>query len=106
MRIGIDLGGTQIEALALSAEGRELERIRIATPREDYGGTLEAITSLVWRLERELGESSRVGRWQAAARRANAEFCAQDSDRDWHVAGRAHGNWKGNTGHRPALQLE
>lgn len=61
MRIGIDLGGTKIEALALSAEGRELERIRIATPREDYLGTLEAITSLVWRLERELGESGTVG---------------------------------------------
>ena len=61
MRIGIDLGGTKIEALALSAEGRELDRIRIATPREDYGGTLEAITSLVWRLEREIGESGTVG---------------------------------------------
>jgi fructokinase len=61
MRIGIDLGGTKIEALALSAEGRELDRIRIATPREDYGGTLEAITSLVWRLERELGENGTVG---------------------------------------------
>jgi fructokinase len=61
MRIGLDLGGTKIEALALSAEGRELERIRIATPRGDYGGTLEAIRSLVWRLERELGESGTVG---------------------------------------------
>ena len=61
MRIGIDLGGTKIEALALSADGRELERIRIATPREDYGGTLEAITSLVWRLEREIGERGTVG---------------------------------------------
>jgi fructokinase len=61
MRIGIDLGGTKIEALALSADGQEVERIRIATPREDYGGTLEAITSLVWRLERELGEGGTVG---------------------------------------------
>lgn len=61
MRIGIDLGGTKIEALALSAEGQELERIRIATPREDYGGTLEAIRSLVDRLERQLGESGTVG---------------------------------------------
>lgn len=61
MRIGIDLGGTKIEALALSTDGRELERIRIATPREDYGGTLEAIRSLVRRLERQLGESGTVG---------------------------------------------
>jgi len=61
MRIGIDLGGTKIEALALSAQGRELERIRIATPREDYGETLEAITSLVWRLEKQLGARGSVG---------------------------------------------
>src|ERR1700747_511910 len=61
MRIGIDLDGTKIEALALSAEGKELERIRIAAPRDDYGATLGAITSLVSRLERELGESGTVG---------------------------------------------
>ena len=61
MRIGIDLGGTKIEALALSSDGWELERIRIATPREDYRGTLEAIKSLVDRLERQLGESGTVG---------------------------------------------
>jgi len=32
MRIGIDLGGTKIEALALSADGQELRRIRVPTP--------------------------------------------------------------------------
>ena len=41
LRIGVDLGGTKIEALALDAEGREVLRRRVATPREDYHATLE-----------------------------------------------------------------
>ena len=35
MRIGIDLGGTKIEAIALSATGTTLARRRIDTPRND-----------------------------------------------------------------------
>lgn len=38
--IGVDLGGTKIEAIALDAGGRQLAHRRIATPRGDYGGTL------------------------------------------------------------------
>ena len=53
-RIGIDLGGTKIEALALDATGREVFRKRIATPRGDYGATISAVQSLV----REIGEGS------------------------------------------------
>src|SRR5215475_10694537 len=44
--IGVDLGGTKIEALALSAEGEERNRVRIPTPRGDYGATLDAIVSI------------------------------------------------------------
>src|SRR5215469_2682637 len=44
--IGIDLGGTKIEALALSREGEERNRIRIPAPRGDYRGTLDAIASV------------------------------------------------------------
>jgi fructokinase len=44
--IGIDLGGTKIEALALSPEGDERNRVRIPTPRGDYGATLDAIVSV------------------------------------------------------------
>jgi len=47
MRIGIDLGGTKIEALALDADGGQTFRRRIATPRGDYHATLDAIASLV-----------------------------------------------------------
>ena len=43
MRIGIDLGGTKIEVIALSNEGRELFRKRVDTPRNDYEKTLKAI---------------------------------------------------------------
>jgi len=46
-RIGIDLGGTKIEALALDAAGREFFRRRIPAPRGDYGATLAAVAGLV-----------------------------------------------------------
>lgn len=61
MRIGIDLGGTKIEALALGADGAELARRRAATPRGSYEGTLDAIASLVTTLEGELGPADGVG---------------------------------------------
>jgi len=48
-RVGVDLGGTKIEALALSPAGEERARLRIATPRGDYEGTLDAIAALVAR---------------------------------------------------------
>ncbi len=35
MRIGIDLGGTKIEAVALASDGKELFRRRISTPRDE-----------------------------------------------------------------------
>jgi fructokinase len=53
-RIGIDLGGSKIEALALDAAGREVFRKRIATPRGDYVATISAVASLV----KEIGPGS------------------------------------------------
>jgi fructokinase len=61
MRIGIDLGGTKIEALALDRDGKELLRYRVDTPRNDYPGTIAAIAGLVRRLEAETGETGTVG---------------------------------------------
>jgi len=46
-RIGVDLGGTKIEALALDDAGRELFRKRVLTPRGDYAATLAAVAALV-----------------------------------------------------------
>ena len=61
MRIGIDLGGTKIEGIALDAAGTELQRFRIATPRGDYDGTVAAISGVVRELEEKTGETGTVG---------------------------------------------
>jgi fructokinase len=61
VRIGLDVGGTKIEAIALDEGGRELVRRRVATPREDYAKTLEAMAELVTGIERELGRRGSVG---------------------------------------------
>ena len=61
MRIGIDLGGTKIEAIALADDGRVLARFRKPTPRDDYPGTVRAIVEAVARIETELGASGSVG---------------------------------------------
>ena len=61
MRIGVDLGGTKTEALALDAAGRVLRRERIATPRDDYDATLVAVCGLVEGIETGLGRRGTVG---------------------------------------------
>lgn len=61
MRIGIDLGGTKIEVIALSDSGEELFRKRIPTPRGSYPDTLAAIKSLVDDAERATGQKGTVG---------------------------------------------
>ncbi|MEE8227836.1 MAG: ROK family protein, partial [Kiloniellales bacterium] len=61
MRIGIDLGGTKIEAIALDEAGAVLSRRRIASPQGDYGATLQAIRDLVQALERQLGRRGSIG---------------------------------------------
>ncbi len=61
MRIGVDLGGTKIEALALGDDHEELVRYRVDTPRGNYDATVAAIAGLVKRLERETGQTGSVG---------------------------------------------
>jgi fructokinase len=62
-RLGIDLGGTKIEIIALDGKGRELLRRRVATPRGDYEATLDAIQRLVEACESALGivEKASIG---------------------------------------------
>jgi fructokinase len=60
VRIGIDLGGTKTEAIALDGDGGAAVRRRIPTPH-DYGATLDAIARLVADLESETGQSGSVG---------------------------------------------
>src|SRR5882672_10273621 len=61
MRIGIDLGGTKIEGIAIADEGRERLRRRIAAPRGDYANTLAAVGGLVRDLEQATGATGTVG---------------------------------------------
>jgi len=61
VRIGVDLGGTKIEVIALDPAGLEVFRHRTATPRGDYAGTIEAIVELVDRAERAVGARASVG---------------------------------------------
>ena len=61
MRIGIDVGGTKIEGIALENANHELRRLRVPTPRDDYAGTIAAIASIVATLEADSGRSGSVG---------------------------------------------
>lgn len=61
MRIGVDLGGTKIEVIALSDSGDELYRERITTPRDDYLGTLRVIETLIQNTEKVVGTENTVG---------------------------------------------
>jgi fructokinase len=61
VRVGVDLGGTKIEFVALEKDGRELHRHRVATPRHDYDGTVRAIKEGVEGIEKELHRTATVG---------------------------------------------
>jgi len=61
MRIGIDLGGTKIEAIVLDDTGAIRFRERCATPRGDYDGTIEALAGLVAAAETAIGQTATVG---------------------------------------------
>ena len=60
-RLGIDLGGTKTEILALDAIGAELFRRRIPTPEDDYAAILREIAALVDAAETALGAPGSVG---------------------------------------------
>lgn len=60
LRIGVDLGGTKIAACALVGD-REIDRRRVATPKDDYAATVEAVCALVESIERDLGRTGTVG---------------------------------------------
>ena len=61
MRIGIDLGGTKIEALLLSPDGESLFSRRVATPHNNYEATISTIVSLVREAENTANEACSVG---------------------------------------------
>ncbi|MGE0096065.1 MAG: ROK family protein [Alphaproteobacteria bacterium] len=61
MRIGVDIGGTKIEAVTLAATGTIVARERIPTPQGDYAGTVAATATLVHGLQRSLGKPAPIG---------------------------------------------
>ena len=61
MRIGIDLGGTKIEAIALAKNGATLSRQRIATPSTGYDDMLAALVQLVADVEAQTGVTGSIG---------------------------------------------
>ncbi len=65
VRIGIDLGGTKIEGVALDGQGKVLAKLRQPTPREDYPGTVGAIAAVVRAIEAELGGKTPGGLTEA-----------------------------------------
>src|SRR5258707_5372553 len=60
-RIGVDLGGSKIEFVALERDGKELHRHRVATRRFDYDATVRAVADAVQEIEKKLGRSASVG---------------------------------------------
>ena len=58
VRIGIDVGGTKLEVIAIDRGGAEVLRHRVATPRGDYAGTIAAIRALVAEAEARVGRST------------------------------------------------
>ncbi|MCS3432372.1 fructokinase [Klebsiella sp. BIGb0407] len=61
MRIGIDLGGTKTEVIALADDGAELFRHRLPTPKNDYQATIRTIVELVTKAEAATGARGSVG---------------------------------------------
>jgi predicted NBD/HSP70 family sugar kinase len=61
MRIGIDLGGTKTEGIALGDQGNVLVRRRLATPRRDYRATVATVAKMIADIERTLGAKGSVG---------------------------------------------
>jgi fructokinase len=61
VRIGIDLGGTKIEGLALADDGREIDRRRVAAPRGNYDDTVRAVADLVAAIESACAAEAATG---------------------------------------------
>ncbi len=61
LRIGIDLGGTKIEGVAIRSDGCEAARRRIPSPQGDYEATVKALQALIVTLERDAGATGSIG---------------------------------------------
>ncbi len=60
-RIGVDMGGTKIELVALDASGAEIFRKRVPTPQGEYDSTLRSVVALIEEAERDLKTKATIG---------------------------------------------
>ena len=61
MRIGVDLGGTKIEVIALDDNGATVLKRRVKAPMGDYAGTVRTIADLASSAQSQIGASATVG---------------------------------------------
>jgi fructokinase len=61
LRIGVDMGGTKIEAAAVAEDGQIALRRRVPPPRDDYDATIAAVVALVHDLDEQVGQAMTVG---------------------------------------------
>jgi len=61
IRLGIDLGGSKIEIVALAPDGSERFRHRVATPQDGYLPVLDAIAGLVAAADAAVGARGSIG---------------------------------------------
>ncbi len=66
LRLGVDLGGTNIAGVALAPDGRVLAEHRMPAPRHDYAATITAIAEMVRVLEATAGGQARIGGKEAS----------------------------------------
>jgi fructokinase len=82
LRIGIDLGGTKTEIVALAPDGTQTARRRVPTPKGDYDATVRTIVGLVEGVERELCSRGRIGIGTPGARSARSG-CMKNANSTW-----------------------
>ena len=61
MRIGIDVGGTKLEGIALAEDGRVLDRRRTTSPRGNYDASVRAIIELIAAIESATDARGSIG---------------------------------------------
>ena len=83
MLIGIDWGGTKIEGIALTPEGRAVARLRADTPRHDYEGCLRTIADLVVRHGGAAGASGHASGSAFRARWSPNRVCGKGASSTW-----------------------
>ena len=60
-RIGVDLGGTKIEAVVMNQQGEQITKMRVKTPKDDYQLILLTIAELVEEIEGNVNEVATIG---------------------------------------------